>query len=168
MKPSVETIHAHEILDSRGNPTVRVHVALDDGTAVSASVPSGASTGENEAVKLRDVDKKRYGGKGVRQLQRADCAETDRDGPEPAGRDRPFDDRPRCHTEQGQPRRQRHPRRFDGGRTGGGGGRSAALRPPRRSGGAAPAGADDEHPQRWQARRQQRRFPAVHGDAGGR
>ena len=65
MKPTIEHVHAHEILDSRGNPTVRVHVALNDGTAVSASVPSGASTGENEAVELRDGDKKRYGGKGV-------------------------------------------------------------------------------------------------------
>jgi enolase 1/2/3 len=65
MKPSIERVHAHQILDSRGNPTVRVHVNLDDGTAVSASVPSGASTGENEAVELRDGDKKRYGGKGV-------------------------------------------------------------------------------------------------------
>jgi len=65
MKPIIESVHAHQILDSRGNPTVRVHVTLDDGTAVSASVPSGASTGENEAVELRDGDKKRYGGKGV-------------------------------------------------------------------------------------------------------
>ncbi len=65
MKPIIESVHAHEILDSRGNPTVRVHIILDDGTAVSASVPSGASTGENEAVELRDGDKKRYSGKGV-------------------------------------------------------------------------------------------------------
>ncbi len=56
----------YEILDSRGNPTLRVHVGLDNGTKVSASVPSGASTGENEAVELRDGDKSRYGGKGVR------------------------------------------------------------------------------------------------------
>ncbi len=48
MMSMIERIHAHEILDSRGNPTVRVHLALKDGTAVSASVPSGASTGENE------------------------------------------------------------------------------------------------------------------------
>jgi enolase len=54
-----------EILDSRGNPTVRVYVDLDDGTAAAASVPSGASTGENEAIELRDSDKKRYHGKGV-------------------------------------------------------------------------------------------------------
>ncbi len=54
-----------EILDSRGNPTVRVFVDLDDGTISSASVPSGASTGENEAIELRDGDKDRYLGKGV-------------------------------------------------------------------------------------------------------
>jgi enolase len=54
-----------EILDSRGNPTVRVLVGLDDGSSASASVPSGASTGENEAVELRDGDKKRYDGKGT-------------------------------------------------------------------------------------------------------
>jgi len=54
-----------EILDSRGNPTVRVFVELSDGTASCASVPSGASTGENEAVELRDGDKSRYAGKGV-------------------------------------------------------------------------------------------------------
>jgi enolase len=61
----IEKVGALEILDSRGNPTVRVHVALDDGTLAAASVPSGASTGENEAVELRDGDKARYGGKGV-------------------------------------------------------------------------------------------------------
>ncbi|MFO1126967.1 MAG: phosphopyruvate hydratase [Rhodospirillales bacterium] len=65
MKQTIHQVHAQEILDSRGNPTVRVHLALCDGTAVSASVPSGASTGENEAVELRDGDKRRYGGKGV-------------------------------------------------------------------------------------------------------
>ena len=58
-------VSAMEILDSRGNPTVRVFVELDSGEKVSASVPSGASTGENEAVELRDGDKARYGGKGV-------------------------------------------------------------------------------------------------------
>jgi enolase len=61
----IASIQAHEILDSRGNPTVRVHLALESGVQVSASVPSGASTGENEAVELRDGDKSRYGGKGV-------------------------------------------------------------------------------------------------------
>jgi enolase len=60
-------VRALEILDSRGNPTVRVQVGLDDGTLATSSVPSGASTGENEAVELRDGDKSRYGGKGVRK-----------------------------------------------------------------------------------------------------
>ena len=65
MNTKIASLNAMEILDSRGNPTVRVLCRLDNGIAVSASVPSGASTGENEAVELRDGDKKRYGGKGV-------------------------------------------------------------------------------------------------------
>lgn len=62
----ITSIKAFEILDSRGNPTVRVRVSLDDGAVASASVPSGASTGEHEAVELRDGDA-RFGGKGVRK-----------------------------------------------------------------------------------------------------
>jgi len=62
---TIRSVRAMEILDSRGNPTVRAFVELEDGTKVSASVPSGASTGENEAVEKRDGDPKRYGGKGV-------------------------------------------------------------------------------------------------------
>jgi enolase len=58
-------IHAREILDSRGNPTVEVEVTLETGAEGRAAVPSGASTGAHEAVELRDGDKKRYGGKGV-------------------------------------------------------------------------------------------------------
>ncbi len=65
MNTKIASIRALEILDSRGNPTLRVFVKLDNGITASASVPSGASTGENEAVELRDGDKKRYGGKGV-------------------------------------------------------------------------------------------------------
>jgi enolase len=65
MSGKITSVHAIEILDSRGNPTVRVRVCLDYGLTAMASVPSGASTGENEAVELRDGDKKRYGGKGV-------------------------------------------------------------------------------------------------------
>lgn len=65
MTSKIAKIQALEILDSRGNPTVRVHVTLDNGVTASASVPSGASTGENEALELRDGDKKRFGGKGV-------------------------------------------------------------------------------------------------------
>src|SRR5215831_13158965 len=58
-------IHAREILDSRGNPTIEVDVRLEGGAVGRAAVPSGASTGEHEAWELRDGDKKRYGGKGV-------------------------------------------------------------------------------------------------------
>lgn len=65
MQTKIEDLQAMEILDSRGNPTIRVFVMLANGIKASASVPSGASTGENEAVELRDGDKKRYGGKGV-------------------------------------------------------------------------------------------------------
>lgn len=61
----IENVHAREIIDSRGNPTVEVEVVLDNGIKGRASVPSGASTGENEALELRDGDKKRYSGKGV-------------------------------------------------------------------------------------------------------
>ncbi|MDO8144032.1 MULTISPECIES: phosphopyruvate hydratase [unclassified Isoptericola] len=62
---SIEAVGAREILDSRGNPTVEVEIALDDGTFARAAVPSGASTGAFEAVERRDADKNRYLGKGV-------------------------------------------------------------------------------------------------------
>ncbi|MDQ3906911.1 MAG: phosphopyruvate hydratase [Acidobacteriota bacterium] len=61
----IDSVHAREILDSRGNPTVEAEVFLIGGEVGRAAVPSGASTGEHEAVELRDGDKKRYGGKGV-------------------------------------------------------------------------------------------------------
>ena len=61
----INEVKAREILDSRGNPTVEVDVILENGILGRAAVPSGASTGENEAVELRDGDKSRYLGKGV-------------------------------------------------------------------------------------------------------
>jgi enolase len=64
---SIDAVGAREILDSRGNPTVEVEVALDDGTIARASVPSGASTGAFEAAERRDGDSKRYGGMGVQE-----------------------------------------------------------------------------------------------------
>ncbi len=67
MNTIILDVHGREILDSRGNPTVEVEVLLDDGTIGLAAVPSGASTGENEAVELRDGDKNRYFGKGTEQ-----------------------------------------------------------------------------------------------------
>jgi enolase len=66
----IRTVHAREVLDSRGNPTVEVEVWLDSGAFGRAMVPSGASTGTREAVELRDDDDTRYGGKGVRQAVR--------------------------------------------------------------------------------------------------
>src|SRR3982750_3846250 len=81
----IEQVWGREILDSRGNPTIEAEVILEDGTQGRAAVPSGASTGENEAVELRDGDKLRYLGKGVldavknvnetigRELEGLDC-----------------------------------------------------------------------------------------------
>jgi enolase len=63
--PAIADVRAREILDSRGNPTVEVDVYLEDGAAGRAAVPSGASTGEHEALELRDGDAERFGGKGV-------------------------------------------------------------------------------------------------------
>jgi enolase len=63
-------VHAREILDSRGNPTVEADIVLASGTVASAAVPSGASTGEREAIELRDKDPERYGGKGVLEAVR--------------------------------------------------------------------------------------------------
>ena len=66
----ITAISAREILDSRGNPTIEVDVFLESGAAGRAAVPSGASTGEHEALELRDGDAKRYGGKGVQKAVR--------------------------------------------------------------------------------------------------
>ena len=79
--PTIAQVGAREILDSRGNPTVEVEVALDDGTLTRAAVPSGASTGEHEAVELRDGGQ-RYGGKGVEKAVEAVIGEI---GPEIIG-----------------------------------------------------------------------------------
>src|SRR3954468_20296745 len=62
---AIVDVHARQILDSRGNPTVEVDVTLEDGSMGRAAVPSGASTGAHEAVEVRDGDKSRWGGKGV-------------------------------------------------------------------------------------------------------
>src|SRR5439155_1016297 len=66
-KTSIRNIIGREILDSRGIPTIEVDVRLEDGALGRAAVPSGASTGEHEALELRDGDKRRYGGKGVKK-----------------------------------------------------------------------------------------------------
>src|SRR5439155_25548315 len=66
-KTSIRNIIGREILDSRGNPTIEVDVRLENGVLGRAAVPSGACTGEHEALELRDGDKSRYGGKGVKE-----------------------------------------------------------------------------------------------------
>jgi enolase len=70
-RPLIEGIHAREVLDSRGNPTLAVAAATSFGAVEEAMVPSGASTGEHEAVELRDGEERRYGGKGVRKAVHA-------------------------------------------------------------------------------------------------
>ena len=167
---SIEAVGAREILDSRGNPTVEVEVALDDGTIARAAVPSGASTGAFEAVERRDGDKDRYLGKGV---TKAVDAVLDEIGPALIGFDaheqRLIDQR--CSDLDGtanksKTRRQRDPRRLP--RRGPGRrrlGRAAAVPLRRRPERARAAGADDEHPQRRRARRLQRRHPGVHDRA---
>lgn len=78
----IEDVKARQIIDSRGNPTIEVDVTLDDGSVGRAAVPSGASTGEHEAVELRDGDKKKYAGKGV---LKAVANVNDKIGPELVG-----------------------------------------------------------------------------------
>ncbi len=80
----IEVIHARQILDSRGNPTLECEVALAGGSTGRAAVPSGASTGENEAVELRDGDPRSYGGRGV---MKAVSSVNDRIGPRLVGLD---------------------------------------------------------------------------------
>ena len=168
----IEKVHARQILDSRGNPTVEVDVALKSGASGRAAVPSGASTGEFEAVELRDGGDA-WGGKGVSKAVANANGELARavqglDAADQAALDRAMIDLDGT-PEQGPPRRQRDPRRLAGRRQGGrGGGRAAALAPPRRGGGARAARADDERAQRRRARRQQGGLPGVHGRSGGR
>ena len=100
---AIVDIIGREILDSRGNPTVEVDVVLEDGSRGRAGVPSGASTGAHEAIELRDGDKKRYLGKGVKTAVEAVNGEIfdalSRHGRRGAGQDRRNHDRARRHAE---------------------------------------------------------------------
>ena len=167
----ITDIRAREIMDSRGNPTVEADVMVDGGATGRAAVPSGASTGSREAVELRDGDKTRYFGKGVRQ------AVANVNGPireallgqdvlDQAGLDR------RLIALDGTDTKSR----LGANALARGVARGRARRGPReraepvpaagRARSAPHAGADDEHRQRRRARRQQRRHPGVHGPAG--
>ena len=138
---TITKIHAREILDSRGNPTLEAEVTLADGSFGRAMVPSGASTGTKEAVELRDGDKTRYLGKGVQKA----VANVNSDDRQRAARlrradqagARPPPDRPRRHREQGPPRRERAARRVAGERARG---RRVAARC--RCGSTSPNGRD--------------------------
>ncbi len=66
-RTTISRVHAREILDSRGNPTIEVDVSVESGALGRAAIPSGASTGEHEAWELRDGNKSRFGGKGVKK-----------------------------------------------------------------------------------------------------
>ena len=135
---AIVDVHARQILDSRGNPTVEVDVTLEDGSMGRAAVPSGASTGAHEAVELRDGDKGRWGGKGVEQGgrggQRPDRRRTRRlDAEDQAEIDAAMIALDGTR-EQGPARRQRDPRRQPGDRQGRGGRARAAALPLRRRG----------------------------------
>ena len=141
---TIDGVDAREILDSRGNPTIEVDVVLVDGSVGRAAVPSGASTGANEAVELRDGDKARFGGKGVLT---AVANVVDRIGPELLGldaADQPGIDRLLIDLDgtpnKARPRRERAPRRLARLRARGRGGpRPAAVPLPRRRRRADPA-----------------------------
>ena len=175
MNATIESIAAREILDSRGNPTVEVDVVLDDGTLGRAGGalrrlhrrPRGRRAARRRQEALRRQGRPQ--GRRATSTRRIARSSSACDAADQAGIDRTHD-RARRHAEQGQARRQRHPRRFAG---------RAPTPPPtslgmplyRYLGGVSahdPAGPDDEHPQRRQARRQQRRLPGVHGPAGRR
>ena len=170
---AVAQLHARQILDSRGNPTVEVDALLESGAFGRAAVPSGASTGEHEAVELRDGGAA-YGGKGVEQAVahvngEIAAAVRGRDAADQAGLDRALIELDGTPT-QGAPRRERDPRRRRS--------RSRARTPPsagvplwrtpRRRGRVAAADADDERAQRRRARRQPGRLPGVHDRPGRR
>ena len=167
---TIDSVFAREILDSRGNPTIEVEVVLEGGAMGRAAVPSGASTGEREAVELRDGDKKRYWWQGCpeggRDRQRPALGRGDRRGRARPGAHRPDDDRPRRHRLEEEARRERDPggvaRRRQGGRRGD---RAADLPLHRRRLRAHAAGSVHEHPERRRPRRQQGRLPGVHGRA---
>ena len=170
---AITDIIGREILDSRGNPTVEVDVILEDGSRGRAAVPSGASTGAHEAVELRDGDKARFGGKGVRKAVDAVNGEIfDALGGMDAEAQTKIDETliaPRRHAEQRPTWRQRHPRCVArGGEGRGRGEQRAALSLCRRHCRARAARADDEYRQWRRACRQPDRFPGIHDHAGRR
>ena len=166
-------IIGREVLDSRGNPTVEVDVMLEDGSRGRAAVPSGASTGAHEAVELRDGDKKRYLGKGVRKAVAAVEGEIfDAIGGMDAEAQGKIDET--MIALDGTPNKARLGANAILGvslavaKAAAIANKHAALPLCRRHPGARAAGADDEHRQRRRARRQPDRLPGIHDHAGRR
>ena len=172
-RTSISRIHAREILDSRGNPTIEVDVCLESGALGRAAVPSGASTGEHEAWELRDGNKKRFGGKGVKKAvanvnEKIAPALKGWDAMDQAAIDKKLIEL------DGTPNksnlgRKRASRCFAGsGARCRGRGKSAAIPLSRRTGGESFAGADDEHPECRRAFRCADRFSGIHDHAARR
>ena len=154
---NIDLIQGREILDSRGNPTVEADVVLRDGSFGRAAVPSGASTGEHEAVELRDGDKRRYLGKGVLQaVENVNTVLARELGGQEASNQAGIDERmiaPGRHAEQGQAGRERHPGRLHGGVPRRGAiGAHAALSLSGRTAGAHTSRPHDERAERRRAR----------------
>ena len=110
----ITAVHARQILDSRGNPTVEVEVLLEDGAFARAAVPSGASTGEWEAVERRDGDKSVYLGKGVLGAVKSVIEEIAEEVIGIEASDQRAVDCSGRHQQQGQAGRQRYPGRLPG------------------------------------------------------
>ena len=165
--PTIKEIHAREILDSRGNPTIEADVILDNGIMGRAAVPSGASTGEHEAIELRDGDKSRYGGKGVLK-----AVKNVEDEIAPALHGHVITDQlgidARMLELDGTPNKANLGANamlavsLACARAGARAEQDAALSLPRRPAGAGDARADDEHHQRRRARDEHRGLPGVH------
>ena len=157
----IEQVGAREILDSRGNPTVEVEVALDDGTLARAAVPSGASTGEHEAVELRDGDPPATAARAWRRPSRRCSTRSARSSSGMEAVDQRLVDQ-RLVDLDGTPDKSRLGANALLGRVAGGGEggrgvvRAGAVPLRRRPERARAAGADDEHHQRWRARRHAR------------
>ncbi len=159
-------VHGRQVLDSRGNPTVEVEVGLESGAFGSAAVPSGASTGEHEAVELRDGGDA-WHGKGVTRavahVERRDRGRARRARCVGPAVDRPHAGRARRHVDEGASRRKRDPRGVAGGGEGGRGRRRGPAVPlDRRHERARPARADDERRQRRRTCAELARLPGVH------
>ena len=163
----IETVEALEILDSRGNPTVEVAVGLQGGAVGRAAVPSGASTGEHEALELRDKDPKRYLGKGVTKAVKNVNGPIAKVVKGLDASDQPAVDHAMLKLD-GTPTKSKLGAnailgRVDGCCQSGGGRRGVASVPVSWWGDGPPASrADDEHPQRRFSCGQQRRHPGIH------